>query len=128
MILGGIFSDIGDWWSSLFGGDGDSKTISKILTDYKQYLQYQDVFSWVWHTVLWGLIKLFYSLNQHLEKLIYQSFTLKDILKSAGFSELYQDVFNKISALLLVLTLLFIGLQFIAGKNPPKFKNIWIPW
>lgn len=126
MILGGIFSDIGNWWSSLFGDDGDPKTISKILTDYKQYLQYQDVFSWVWHTVLWGLIKLFYSLNQHLEKLIYQNFTLKDILKSAGFSELYQDVFNKISALLLVLTLLFVGLKFIAGKNPPKFKNIWI--
>ncbi|EME8180109.1 TPA: hypothetical protein RD444_002826, partial [Enterococcus faecium] len=55
MIIGGIFSGIADWWSGLFGdGDADPKTVTKVLQDYGNYLQYQDVFSWICNTFLWG--------------------------------------------------------------------------
>ncbi|HAQ3729538.1 hypothetical protein NNG74_13755, partial [Enterococcus faecium] len=89
MIIGGIFSGIADWWSGLFGeGNADPKTVTKILQDYGNYLQYQDVFSWICNTFLWGLVKGLYNLNTLLEKTIYQSFDLKDLLNVAGVNEL----------------------------------------
>lgn len=47
-MIGGIFSD---WWNDLFG-DGDPKTVKKILQDYDNYLQYQDVFSLIGNTII----------------------------------------------------------------------------
>ncbi|MDA9462127.1 hypothetical protein B835_2056 [Enterococcus mundtii 3F] len=125
-MIGGIFSDIGDWFSGLFGDGADSDAVTKVLQDYSQYLQYQDVFSWIGNTILWGLIKLFYSLNKTLEDTIYQSFSLKDVLNAAGVSTLYQDLISKLAALLMVVTLIYIGIKFSVSKNPPQIKNVFI--
>ncbi|HGV8437880.1 TPA: pLS20_p028 family conjugation system transmembrane protein [Enterococcus faecium] len=125
MILGGIFSDFGDWWNDLFG-EGDSKAVTKVLQDYKNYLQYQDVFSWIWNTFVWGLIKGLYNLNTTLEKTIYQSFNLKDLLNAAGLNELYQSLISKFLAILCVVTLIYLGIKFYFSKHPPKFKNILV--
>ncbi|WP_195435857.1 pLS20_p028 family conjugation system transmembrane protein [Enterococcus hirae] len=127
MIIGGIFSGIADWWSGLFGeGDANPKTVTKILQDYGNYLQYQDVFSWICNTFLWGLIKGLYNLNTLLEKTIYQSFDLKDLLNAAGINELFQSLISKVLALFCVVTLIYLGLKFFMSKHPPKVKNILV--
>ncbi|MDF3825458.1 hypothetical protein NW162_09525 [Enterococcus faecium] len=127
MILGGIFSGIADWWSGLFGeGDANPKTVTKVLQDYGNYLQYQDVFSWIWNTFLWGLIKGLYNLNTLLEKTIYQSFDLKDLLNAAGVNALFQSLISKVLALFCVVTLIYLGLKFFMSKHPPKVKNILV--
>lgn len=127
MIIGGIFSGIADWWSGLFGdGDADPKTVTKVLQDYGNYLQYQDVFSWICNTFLWGLIKGLYNLNTLLEKTIYQSFDLKDLLNAAGVNELFQGLISKVLALFCVVTLIYLGLKFFMSKHPPKIKNILV--
>ncbi|XIN84663.1 hypothetical protein N8B86_15015 (plasmid) [Enterococcus faecium] len=127
MIIGGIFSGIADWWSGLFGeGDADPKTVTKVLQDYGNYLQYQDVFSWICNTFLWGLIKGLYNLNTLLEKTIYQSFDLKDLLNAAGVNELFQSLISKVLALFCVVTLIYLGLKFFMSKHPPKVKNILV--
>lgn len=124
-MIAGIFSDVTDWWSDLFGkGDADPKTVTKVLQDYSDYLQYQDIFSWICHTLVWGMIKGLYNLNRLLEKTIYQSFTLKDLLNAAGINELYQDLISKVLAILCVVTLIYLGIKFAVSKHPPKFKNI----
>ena len=127
MIIGGIFSGITDWWSGLFGeGDANPKTVTKVLQEYSNYLQYQDVFSWICNTFLWGLIKGLYNLNTLLEKTIYQSFDLKDLLNAAGVNELFQSLISKILALFCVVTLIYLGLKFFMSKHPPKIKNILV--
>ncbi|EEV57624.1 hypothetical protein GBM52_15935 [Enterococcus faecium] len=127
MIIGGIFSGIADWWSGLFGdGDADPKTVTKVLQDYGNYLQYQDVFSWICNTFLWGLIKGLYNLNTLLEKTIYQSFDLKDLLNAAGVNALFQSLISKVLALFCVVTLIYLGLKFFMSKHPPKVKNILV--
>lgn len=127
MIIGGIFSNISDWWSGLFGeGDANPKAVTKVLQDYGNYLQYQDVFSWICNTFLWGLIKGLYNLNTLLEKTIYQSFDLKDLLNAAGVNELFQNLISKVLGLFCVVTLIYIGLKFFMSKNPPKPKNILV--
>lgn len=127
MIIGGIFSGIADWWSGLFGdGDANPKTVTKVLQDYGNYLQYQDVFSWICNTFLWGLIKGLYNLNTLLEKTIYQSFDLKDLLNAAGVNELFQSLISKVLALFCVVTLIYLGLKFFMSKHPPKVKNILV--
>lgn len=127
MIIGGIFSGIADWWSGLFGeGNADPKTVTKVLQDYGNYLQYQDVFSWICNTFLWGLIKGLYNLNTLLEKTIYQSFDLKDLLNAAGVNELFQSLISKVLALFCVITLIYLGLKFFMSKHPPKVKNILV--
>ncbi|PTO36575.1 pLS20_p028 family conjugation system transmembrane protein [Enterococcus mundtii] len=127
MIIGGIFSDVSDWWSGLFGkGDADPKAVTKVLQDYGNYLQYQDVFSWICNTFLWGLIKGLYNLNTLLEKTIYQSFSLKELLNAAGVNELFQSLISKVLGLFCVVTLIYIGLKFFMSKNPPKPKNILV--
>lgn len=127
MIIGGIFSGIADWWSGLFGeGNADPKTVTKILQDYENYLQYQDVFSWICNTFLWGLVKGLYNLNTLLEKTIYQSFDLKDLLNVAGVNELFQSLISKVLALFCVVTLIYLGLKFFMSKHPPKVKNILV--
>ena len=126
MIIGGIFSGIADWWSGLFGeGNADPKTVTKILQDYGNYLQYQDVFSWICNTFLWGLVKGLYNLNTLLET-IYQSFDLKDLLNVAGVNELFQSLISKVLALFCVVTLIYLGLKFFMSKHPPKVKNILV--
>lgn len=125
MIIGGIFSDVSDWWSGLFG-DGDTKTVTKVLQDYGNYLQYQDVFSWIWNTILWGLIKGLYKINTLLEETIYQSFDLKDLLNAAGVNELFQNLISKVLGLFCVVTLIYLGLKFFMSKHPPKPKNILV--
>ncbi|HHA4136815.1 TPA: pLS20_p028 family conjugation system transmembrane protein, partial [Enterococcus faecium] len=127
MIVGGIFSDIADWWSGLFGdGNADPKAVTKVLQDYGNYLQYQDVFSWICNTFLWGLIKGLYNINTLLEKTIYQSFDLKDLLNAAGVNELFQSLISKVLALFCVVTLIYLGLKFFMSKHPPKIKNILV--
>lgn len=127
MIIGGIFSGIADWWSGLFGeGDANPKTVTKVLQEYSNYLQYQDVFSWICNTFLWGLIKGLYNLNTLLEKTIYQSFDLKDLLNAAGVNELFQSLISKVLALFCVVTLIYLGLKFFMSKHPPKIKNILV--
>ena len=127
MIIGGIFSGITDWWSGLFGeGDANPKTVTKVLQEYSNYLQYQDVFSWICNTFLWGLIKGLYNLNTLLEKTIYQSFDLKDLLNAAGVNELFQSLISKVLALFCVVTLIYLGLKFFMSKHPPKIKNILV--
>ncbi|MGG5325588.1 hypothetical protein IGJ83_003170 [Enterococcus pernyi] len=127
MIIGGIFSGIADWWSGLFGdGDADPKVVTKVLQDYGNYLQYQDVFSWICNTFLWGLIKGLYNLNILLEKTIYQSFDLKEILNAAGVNELFQNLISKVLGLFCVVTLIYLGLKFFMSKHPPKPKNILV--
>lgn len=127
MIIGGIFSDISDWWSGLFGeGNASPKAVTKVLQDYGNYLQYQDVFSWIYNTFLWGLIKGLYNLNTLLEKTIYQSFDLKELLNAAGVNELFQSLISKVLGLFCVVTLIYIGLKFFMSKNPPKPKNILV--
>ncbi|WP_165038238.1 pLS20_p028 family conjugation system transmembrane protein [Enterococcus sp. ZJ1622] len=125
MIIGGIFSDIGNWWSELFG-EGDAKGVAKILQDYGNYLQYQDVFGWICNTFLWGLIKGLYKLNTLLEKTIYQSFDLKGLLNTAGVNELFQSLISKVLGLFCVVTLIYLGLKFFMSKHPPKPKNILV--
>lgn len=127
MIIGGIFSGITDWWSGLFGeGDANPKVVTKVLQEYSNYLQYQDVFSWIWNTFLWGVIKGLYNLNTLLEKTIYQSFDLKDLLNAAGVNELFQSLISKVLALFCVVTLIYLGLKFFMSKHPPKVKNILV--
>ncbi|HFJ6142842.1 TPA: pLS20_p028 family conjugation system transmembrane protein [Enterococcus faecium] len=127
MIIGGIFSGIADWWSGLFGdGDAHPKTVTKVLQDYGNYLQYQDVFSWICNTFLWGLIKGLYNLNTLLEKTIYQSFDLKDLLNAVGINELFQSLISKVLGLFCVVTLIYLGLKFFMSKHPPKPKNILV--
>ncbi|HGV8345990.1 TPA: pLS20_p028 family conjugation system transmembrane protein [Enterococcus faecium] len=127
MIIGGIFSGIADWWSGLFGeGDESPKAVTKVLQDYGNYLQYQDVFSWIWNTFLWGLIKGLYNLNTLLEKTIYQSFGLKELLNAAGVNALFQSLISKVLALFCVVTLIYLGLKFFMSKHPPKPKNILV--
>ena len=127
MIIGGIFSDVSDWWSGLFGeGDASPKTVTKVLQDYGNYLQYQDVFSWICNTFLWGLIKGLYNLNILLEKTIYQSFDLKGLLNAAGVNELFQSLISKVLGLFCVVTLIYLGLKFFMSKHPPKPKNILV--
>lgn len=127
MIIGGIFSGITDWWSGLFGeGDANPKVVTKVLQEYSNYLQYQDVFSWICNTFLWGVIKGLYNLNTLLEKTIYQSFDLKDLLNAAGVNELFQSLISKVLALFCVVTLIYLGLKFFMSKHPPKIKNILV--
>ena len=121
-MIAGVFSD---WWNDLFG-DGDPKAVKKILQDYDNYLQYQDVFSLIGNTIIWGLIRGLYKLNSILEQTIYQSFELKDILNAAGLNALYISLINKVLAILCVVTLMYIGIKFATSKHPPKFKNVLI--
>ncbi|HBM6653445.1 TPA: hypothetical protein LY834_002788, partial [Enterococcus faecium] len=75
---------------------------------------------------LWGLIKGLYNLNTLLEKTIYQSFDLKDLLNAAGVNELFQSLISKVLALFCVVTLIYLGLKFFMSKHPPKIKNILV--
>ncbi|HAP8329094.1 TPA: hypothetical protein IV021_002588, partial [Enterococcus faecium] len=84
------------------------------------------VFSWIWNTFLWGLIKGLYNLNTLLEKTIYQSFDLKDLLNAAGVNALFQSLISKVLALFCVVTLIYLGLKFFMSKHPPKVKNILV--
>ncbi|HDL2319796.1 TPA: hypothetical protein PWZ68_002988, partial [Enterococcus faecium] len=72
------------------------------------------------------LIKGLYNLNTLLEKTIYQSFDLKDLLNAAGVNELFQSLISKVLALFCVVTLIYLGLKFFMSKHPPKIKNILV--
>ncbi|NTL31512.1 hypothetical protein HQ670_12750, partial [Enterococcus faecium] len=67
-----------------------------------------------------------YNLNTLLEKTIYQSFDLKDLLNAAGVNELFQSLISKVLALFCVVTLIYLGLKFFMSKHPPKIKNILV--
>ncbi|HCC0917088.1 TPA: hypothetical protein M4L11_002539, partial [Enterococcus faecium] len=61
-----------------------------------------------------------------LEKTIYQSFDLKDLLNAAGVNALFQSLISKVLALFCVVTLIYLGLKFFMSKHPPKVKNILV--
>ncbi|HFM8582479.1 TPA: pLS20_p028 family conjugation system transmembrane protein, partial [Enterococcus faecium] len=67
-----------------------------------------------------------YNLNTLLEKTIYQSFDLKDLLNAAGVNALFQSLISKVLALFCVVTLIYLGLKFFMSKHPPKVKNILV--
>ena len=72
------------------------------------------------------MIKGLYNLNTLLEKTIYQSFDLKDLLNAAGVNALFQSLISKVLALFCVVTLIYLGLKFFMSKHPPKVKNILV--
>lgn len=113
-------------WDWLTGQDEKIDEVKKVLTQYVDYLSYQDVFSMIINTLIWGLINLFYKLNIMLESTIYKSFELKALLNAAGMQEMYQDLISKVLGILCVCTLMYLGLKFAVSKNPPKAKNIFV--
>jgi len=113
-------------WEWITGQDDKIADVKKILTQYVDYLAYQDVFSMIINSLVWGLINLFYNLNIMLEKTIYRSFELKGLLNAAGMNEMYQDLISKVLGVLCVCTLMYLGLKFAISKNPPKAKNIFV--
>lgn len=113
-------------WEWITGQDEKIADVKKVLTQYVDYLAYQDVFSMIINSLVWGLIKLFYKLNLMLENTIYKSFELKGLLNAAGIQEMYQDLISKVLAILCVCTLMYLGLKFAVSKNPPKAKNIFV--
>lgn len=125
--IGGIFSDSGTFWSNLFGaGNANPEVVTKILQEYTNYIQYQNMFLMMWESVSWGAIKGLYWINTSLENTIYKSFELKNILNAAGLDVIYIDLISKVVAILCVLTLMYLGIKFAVSKTPPKPKNILI--
>lgn len=113
-------------WEWITGQDDKIADVKKVLTQYVDYLAYQDVFSMIINSLVWGLIKLFYKLNIMLESTIYKSFELKGLLNAAGLQSMYQDLISKVLDVLCVCTLMYLGLKFAISKNPPKAKNIFV--
>lgn len=113
-------------WEWITGQEDKIDDVKKILTQYVDYLAYQDVFMMIINSLVWGLIKLFYKLNILLESTIYQSFELKGLLTAAGMEEMYQNLVAKVLGILCVCTLMYLGLKFAISKNPPKAKNIFV--
>lgn len=113
-------------WEWITGQDDKIADVKKVLTQYVDYLSYQDVFSMIINSLVWGLINLFYNLNIMLENTIYKSFELKGLLNAAGMEQMYQDLISKVLGILCVCTLMYLGLKFAISKNPPKAKNIFV--
>ncbi|MGK0607113.1 pLS20_p028 family conjugation system transmembrane protein [Enterococcus gilvus] len=115
-----------DWIDGIINGDEIAKLseVKKILVDYVDYLSYQDVFSMVINTLVWGIIKCFYNLNTFLEATIYHSFDLKSLLHLKVIDTMYADIVTKILGILCVVTLMYLGIKFAVSKHPPKAKNI----
>lgn len=112
-------------YASIFGGGGGQETV-QFLNTYNEYLTYGNFFNVLLHQVGWGLIKILYLAVSAIELLIPETFTLLDFLESAGVNSLASAVINDLVVALMVLTLVFIGIKMIIGKEPPKFKNMLI--
>jgi len=110
-------------WDWLTGEADKVEAAVKFLTNYADYLQFQDIGSWLWNSFVWGAIKILYGLNRGLEKLLLQSFDVGDFLKDKGLTELQTTFATTLGAILLLISLIWIGIKMMVSKNPPKLKD-----
>lgn len=112
-------------YASIFGDGGGQETV-QFLNTYNDYLTYGNFFNVLLHQIGWGLVKILYWAVSAIESLIPETFTLLDFLESAGVNSLASAVINDLVVALMVLTIVFIGIKMIIGKEPPQFKNILV--
>lgn len=112
-------------YASIFGDGGGQETV-QFLNTYNDYLTYGNFFNVFLHQIGWGLVKILYRAVSAVESLIPETFTLLDFLESAGVNSLASAVINDLVVALMVLTIVFIGIKMIIGKEPPQFKNILV--
>ncbi len=110
-------------WDWLTGEADKVEAAIKFLTNYDDYLQFQGLGSWLWNSFVWGTIKILYGLNTGLEKLLLQSFDVGDFLKDKGLTDLQTTFATTLGAILLLISLIWIGIKMMTSKNPPKLKD-----
>ncbi|EGO2715343.1 hypothetical protein IET03_002071 [Enterococcus faecalis] len=110
-------------WDWLTGEADKVEAAIKFLTNYDEYLQFQGLGGWLWNSFVWGAIKILYGLNTGLEKLLLQSFDVGDFLKDKGLTDLQTTFATTLGAILLLISLIWIGIKMMTSKNPPKLKD-----
>lgn len=114
-------------WDALFGNGDTAKEALKFLTDYQDYLQFQDMFGWLGNVIAWGYIKFVFIINSFLEGLLTRSFDVGGFLKSQGLSDLQTTFVVVLSGVLLAVAAAIAGIKMMINrKKAPELKDLLV--
>lgn len=114
-------------WEAIFGNGEAAKEALKFLTEYQEYLQFQNALGFIGNVIVWGYIKFVYLMNTFLEKLLLNSFDVGGFLKSQGLSDLQTTFVLVLSGVLLAVAAIIAGLKMMINrKKAPELKDLLI--
>ena len=116
----------GDAVVQYFGGEtkGDLTNAANSLDNIHPYLHFVDPVGQIFNSFGWGIIKMLYGIAKWAQDLVTESFTFKDLLKSAGVSDMAQSYVLGASAAVLIAVMVWVGIKYMFGKNKSKVSNI----
>ncbi|KAA9264101.1 pLS20_p028 family conjugation system transmembrane protein [Lactobacillus jensenii] len=121
-----FLESFGDAVVQYFGGEtkGDLTNAANSLDNIHPYLHFVDPVGQIFNSFGWGIIKMLYGIAKWAQDLVTESFTFKDLLKSAGVSDMAQSYVLGASAAVLIAVMVWIGIKYMFGKNKSKVSNI----
>lgn len=121
-----FLESFGDAVVHFFGGEtkGDLTNAANSLDNIHPYLHFVDPVGQIFNSFGWGIIKMLYGIAKWAQDLVTESFTFKDLLKSAGVSDMAQSYVLGASAAVLIAVMVWIGIKYMFGKNKSKVSNI----
>lgn len=121
-----FLESFGDAVVQYFGGEtkGDLTNAANSLDNIHPYLHFVDPVGQIFNSFGWGIIKMLYGIAKWAQDLVTESFTFKDLLKSAGVSDMAQSYVLGASAAVLIAVMVWIGIKYMFGKNKSKISNI----
>lgn len=121
-----FLESFGDAVVHSYGGEtkGDLMNAANSLDNIHPYLHFVDPVGQIFNSFGWGIIKMLYGIAKWAQDLVTESFTFKDLLKSAGLSDMAQSYVLGASAAVLIAVMIWIGIKYMFGKNKSKVSNI----
>ncbi len=121
-----FLESFGDAVVQFYGGEtkGDLMNAANSLDNIHPYLHFVDPVGQIFNSFGWGIIKILYGIAKWAQDLVTESFTFKDLLKSAGISDMAQSYVLGASAAVLIAVMVWIGIKYMFGKNKSKVSNI----
>ncbi|WP_310652526.1 pLS20_p028 family conjugation system transmembrane protein [Lactobacillus jensenii] len=121
-----FLESFGDAVVQYFGGEtkGDLTNAANSLDNIHPYLHFVDPVGQIFNSFGWGIIKMLYGIAKWAQDLVTESFTFKDLLKSAGVSDMAQSYVLGASAAVLIAVMVWVGIKYMFGKNKSKVSNI----
>lgn len=114
-----FLESFGDAVVHSYGGEtkGDLMNAANSLDNIHPYLHFVDPVGQIFNSFGWGIIKMLYGIAKWAQDLITESFTFKDLLKSAGLSDMAQSYVLGASAAVLIAVMIWIGIKYTRGAS-----------
>lgn len=111
----------GAWW-----WEEDTTDIVAFLQSHSNWLSSASLLSWIIRSLGWLLIKGLYAIASTLEGLLSKSLDLLDWLDLSGLSDLAQGIITGVVVGIFAITLIWLAIKMIIGKEAPAFKSIFV--